>query len=150
MYPDGAGMRESRHGCLPLHLAAFASCLRPSSSPAHGDNQTTTAATPTNDAATTTATSLLSPASTFSTSSMSSALPSPAAAAAGTPGSSARLLSSRRRGTDRGDRLGGYQEPGAPEPGGLWTWVNGEGMFWDSGSTGMYQPGICPGSVYLT
>jgi len=26
LYPDAAGMRESRHGCLPLHLAAFASC----------------------------------------------------------------------------------------------------------------------------
>lgn len=25
LYPDAAGMRESRHGCLPLHLAAFAS-----------------------------------------------------------------------------------------------------------------------------
>ena len=26
LYPDAAGERESRHGCLPLHLAAFASC----------------------------------------------------------------------------------------------------------------------------
>ncbi len=26
LYPDSAGVRESRHGCLPLHLAAFASC----------------------------------------------------------------------------------------------------------------------------
>jgi hypothetical protein len=26
MYPDAAQKRESRHGCLPLHLAAFASC----------------------------------------------------------------------------------------------------------------------------
>lgn len=26
MYPEAAGVRESRHGCLPLHLAAFASC----------------------------------------------------------------------------------------------------------------------------
>jgi hypothetical protein len=26
IYPDAAGQRESRHGCLPLHLAAFASC----------------------------------------------------------------------------------------------------------------------------
>jgi hypothetical protein len=25
-YPEAAGKRESRHGCLPLHLAAFASC----------------------------------------------------------------------------------------------------------------------------
>jgi hypothetical protein len=26
LYPDAAQKRESRHGCLPLHLAAFASC----------------------------------------------------------------------------------------------------------------------------
>lgn len=26
LYPDAAGVRESRHGCLPLHLASFASC----------------------------------------------------------------------------------------------------------------------------
>jgi hypothetical protein len=26
LYPEAAGARESRHGCLPLHLAAFASC----------------------------------------------------------------------------------------------------------------------------
>jgi hypothetical protein len=26
LYPEAAGQRESRHGCLPLHLAAFASC----------------------------------------------------------------------------------------------------------------------------
>lgn len=30
IYPDAAGIRESRHGCLPLHLAAFASCTRTS------------------------------------------------------------------------------------------------------------------------
>ena len=30
IYPEAAEMRESRHGCLPLHLAAFASCTRPS------------------------------------------------------------------------------------------------------------------------
>ena len=30
LYPDAAGMRESRHGCLPLHLVAFASCTLPS------------------------------------------------------------------------------------------------------------------------
>jgi ankyrin repeat protein len=28
-YPDAASMRESRHGCLPLHLAAFAMCPCP-------------------------------------------------------------------------------------------------------------------------
>lgn len=27
LYPEAAGQRESRHGCLPLHLAAFASCV---------------------------------------------------------------------------------------------------------------------------
>jgi ankyrin repeat protein len=26
LYPEAAGQRESRHGCLPLHLACFASC----------------------------------------------------------------------------------------------------------------------------
>lgn len=26
LYPEAAGERESRHGCLPLHLASFASC----------------------------------------------------------------------------------------------------------------------------
>ena len=26
LYPEAAGQRETRHGCLPLHLAAFASC----------------------------------------------------------------------------------------------------------------------------
>jgi hypothetical protein len=30
MYPEAASARESRHGCLPLHLAAFASCTLPS------------------------------------------------------------------------------------------------------------------------
>lgn len=30
IYPDACQVRESRHGCLPLHLAAFASCyVRP-------------------------------------------------------------------------------------------------------------------------
>jgi hypothetical protein len=27
LYPDAAARRESRHGCLPIHLAAFASCI---------------------------------------------------------------------------------------------------------------------------
>lgn len=32
IYPDACQVRESRHGCLPLHLAAFASCyVRPPS-----------------------------------------------------------------------------------------------------------------------
>lgn len=26
LFPEAAGQRETRHGCLPLHLAAFASC----------------------------------------------------------------------------------------------------------------------------
>jgi len=30
IYPEAASARESRHGCLPLHLAAFASCTLPS------------------------------------------------------------------------------------------------------------------------
>ena len=33
MFPEACQVRESRHGCLPLHLAAFASCyIRPPSS----------------------------------------------------------------------------------------------------------------------
>jgi hypothetical protein len=37
IYPDAASMRESRHGCLPLHLAAFASCTLPSSTAEEDD-----------------------------------------------------------------------------------------------------------------
>jgi hypothetical protein len=33
MHPEAASMRESRHGCLPLHLAAFASCTLPVAPP---------------------------------------------------------------------------------------------------------------------
>lgn len=33
IYPEAASLRESRHGCLPLHLAAFASCTVPSREP---------------------------------------------------------------------------------------------------------------------
>ncbi|KAL3895582.1 MAG: hypothetical protein SGARI_007407, partial [Bacillariaceae sp.] len=79
MYPDAAGMRESRHGCLPLHLAAFASCIRqstPAAAAAPPQTDDNPSSTPTAAA--------LSPMSTFSTSSLSSALPSPAAS---TPGS---------------------------------------------------------------
>lgn len=65
MYPDACRERETRHGCLPLHLAAFASCTRSSSKESAVDSHDN--APP----------SLLSPAnSTFSTSSMSSTLPS--------------------------------------------------------------------------
>eukprot|EP00934_Nitzschia_sp_Nitz4_P003563 Nitzschia sp. Nitz4//scaffold58_size112336//89721//91866//NITZ4_004046-RA/size112336-augustus-gene-0.13-mRNA-1//1//CDS//3329555028//3553//frame0 len=35
VHPEAAGLRESRHGCLPLHLAAFAACTLPPSKPAH-------------------------------------------------------------------------------------------------------------------
>ena len=31
LYPEAAGQRETRHGCLPLHLAAFGSCASRSS-----------------------------------------------------------------------------------------------------------------------
>jgi hypothetical protein len=79
MYPDAAGTRESRHGCLPLHLAAFASCIR-SSSPS-SSNDDNLLSTPTAAG--------LSPLSTFSTSSLHNALPSPGASALG---SSARLF----------------------------------------------------------
>jgi hypothetical protein len=36
LYPEAAGQRETRHGCLPLHLAAFASCA-----PKEGGDETT-------------------------------------------------------------------------------------------------------------
>jgi hypothetical protein len=73
MYPDACGMRETRHGCLPLHLAAFASCIRTSNSTSNYTSQN-------NDTAAAAA-SVLSPAnSTFSTYLLSSALPSPASA----------------------------------------------------------------------
>jgi ankyrin repeat protein len=40
LYPEAAGQRESRHGCLPLHLAVFASCVpRPPSE--DGDSSST-------------------------------------------------------------------------------------------------------------
>jgi hypothetical protein len=61
IYPEAASQRESRHGCLPLHLAAFASCTR-SSQPDDYPDGTGTAPT-------------LSPTS-FSLSSLSSTLPS--------------------------------------------------------------------------
>jgi hypothetical protein len=35
--------------------------------------------------------------------------------------------------------LGGFQPGGATEPGGSWTWINNEGVFWDNGAViGMY------------
>jgi hypothetical protein len=72
IYPEAAGMRESRHGCLPLHLAAFASCIRPTSSSGQPESF---AATPNNSNANNAAFAISS--SSFSVSSMSSALPSP-------------------------------------------------------------------------
>lgn len=38
LYPDAAARRESRHGCLPLHLAAFASCTPRSNDPVDQPN----------------------------------------------------------------------------------------------------------------
>lgn len=66
--PDACRERETRHGCLPLHLAAFASCTRSSgSNKATADENDNDSSEP----------ALLSPSnSTFSTASMSSALPS--------------------------------------------------------------------------
>lgn len=34
--------------------------------------------------------------------------------------------------------IGGTQPDGSVEPGGSWQWINGEGIFWDIVSTGMY------------
>ena len=68
-------MRETRHGCLPIHLAAFASCIRPSNITSSNTNPNPTFQN--NDAAA--ASSALSPtSSTFSTSALSSALVYPA------------------------------------------------------------------------
>jgi len=70
-HPDACRERETRHGCLPLHLAAFASCTRSSGS----SKETTAITADNNDYA---AQTILSPAnSAFSTSSLSSTLPSP-------------------------------------------------------------------------
>jgi len=71
MYPDACRERETRHGCLPLHLAAFASCTQSSSS----SKGTFAATANNNDNATPSLLSLAN--STFSTSPLSSALPSP-------------------------------------------------------------------------
>lgn len=73
LYPDACRERETRHGCLPLHLAAFASCTQSSNS----NIATRDTAADKNNAA---APSLSPPTySTFSTKSLSTALPSPAA-----------------------------------------------------------------------
>lgn len=68
IYPDACGERETRHGCLPLHLVAFASSTLPS-------NGGRTTPSSNNEGA---GRSLPSPQnSAFSTSSWASALPSP-------------------------------------------------------------------------
>mmetsp|Transcript_26921 Transcript_26921/g.30155 ORF Transcript_26921/g.30155 Transcript_26921/m.30155 type:complete len:779 (-) Transcript_26921:55-2391(-) len=75
IYPDACGMRETRHGCLPIHLAAFASCIRPTNSTSSNTNPNPIFQK--NDAVA--ASSALSPInSNFSTSALSSALPYPA------------------------------------------------------------------------
>ena len=72
MYPDACRQRETRHGCLPLHLAAFASCTQ-------SLNSRKETIIPTSNSIESTVPSLPSPTnSTFSTASLSSALPSPA------------------------------------------------------------------------
>jgi len=73
IYPQACGENES-HGCMPLHLVAFASCPGPSDS---SKGSPTIAAAGTNHgAAAATAPPVLSTSnSTFSTSSLSSALP---------------------------------------------------------------------------
>jgi len=49
LHPEAAGQRESRHGCLPLHLAAFASCApRPAEPPHHHKRTHSTPSTTTN------------------------------------------------------------------------------------------------------
>jgi hypothetical protein len=41
-------------------------------------------------------------------------------------------------GTTQDYWIGGEQQPIADEPGGKWRWINGEGEFWNNGSTGMF------------
>lgn len=73
MNPDACRERETRHGCLPLHLAAFASCTRSNKGSIDCNDE------------------LLSPTnSTFSMSSMSSALPSPGSQESGRSNTLAR------------------------------------------------------------
>ena len=51
--------------------------------------------------------------------------------------------------------VGGYQQLPAAEPGGNWNWINGEGLFWNTGSTGMFskwgtgEPNNSGGEGYL-
>ena len=47
LYPEAAGQRETRHGCLPLHLAAFASCVPRSGDGTKGDDSVSTISTTT-------------------------------------------------------------------------------------------------------
>eukprot|EP00535_Pseudo-nitzschia_heimii_P006196 CAMPEP_0197187024 /NCGR_PEP_ID=MMETSP1423-20130617/15078_1 /TAXON_ID=476441 /ORGANISM="Pseudo-nitzschia heimii, Strain UNC1101" /LENGTH=753 /DNA_ID=CAMNT_0042638497 /DNA_START=59 /DNA_END=2320 /DNA_ORIENTATION=- len=72
MYPNACKERETRHGCLPLHLAAFASCTQSYNSKGSSDRR----AFKTDDAAQ----SISLASSTVSAFSSSSVLPSPAAA----------------------------------------------------------------------
>mmetsp|Transcript_26747 Transcript_26747/g.73586 ORF Transcript_26747/g.73586 Transcript_26747/m.73586 type:complete len:800 (-) Transcript_26747:1019-3418(-) len=70
--PSACGERETRHGCMPLHLVAFASCAGPSA----GSKETASAAVGDDDYFAAAQQSLSPTTSTFSTASMSSALPS--------------------------------------------------------------------------
>mmetsp|Transcript_26660 Transcript_26660/g.74632 ORF Transcript_26660/g.74632 Transcript_26660/m.74632 type:complete len:417 (+) Transcript_26660:1-1251(+) len=72
LYPDAASMRESRHGCLPLHLAAFASCTRPSSSSSSSSSSSASSSPSSTRQAQQLEASLFSPSS-FSSTSMASA-----------------------------------------------------------------------------
>jgi len=50
LYPEAAGSRESRHGCLPIHLAAFASCAPRPKDAAEVDDEATAASDATDSA----------------------------------------------------------------------------------------------------
>jgi len=76
LYPEACGQRESRHGCLPLHLASFASCVP--RSPAELD-ATPAAASSTTTGSTATAASTL-------TSSLGSGIWAASSAPPGVPG----------------------------------------------------------------
>ena len=75
MYPEAASVRESRHGCLPLHLAAFASCTLPVAPPKEEEEQEPQQEEESPSVVIAKSSSSSSPPSKFSFSSLAAALP---------------------------------------------------------------------------
>eukprot|EP00980_Cylindrotheca_fusiformis_P018828 scaffold6276_cov138-Cylindrotheca_fusiformis.AAC.15 len=94
MYPDAAGKRESRHGCLPLHLAAFASCTLSGS---HADSESVSSREP-------------SPTSGFSLSSLSNTMPFGTSGGAARPTSLNNNNRSKSENTSGTSRTAGFME----------------------------------------